>query len=133
MTHGYANMVAHTTLQRREATDVPVDLIEARYADREQMRPIYGAVLALVSAFGDDMEIAPKKASVSLRCAKQFALVEPATKSRVDSGINLASAEPTDRRKAAKGMCTHKVDVDQIDGEVAAWLRRAYEAAVPRS
>lgn len=124
-------MVAHSALQRRASTDAPVDLSEAQYADREQLRPIYDAVLTLMASFGDDVEVAPKKASVSLRRAKQFALVEPATKSRVDLGINLTGAEPTQRLKAAKGMCTHKVAIPDVE-LVGGWLRLAYEAAAPR-
>ncbi|MGB7449335.1 MAG: DUF5655 domain-containing protein [Ornithinimicrobium sp.] len=108
-----------------------MDLSEAQYADREQLRPIYDAVLTLMASFGDDVEVAPKKASVSLRRAKQFALVEPATKSRVDLGINLTGAEPTQRLKAAKGMCTHKVAIPDVE-LVGGWLRLAYEAAAPR-
>ncbi len=91
--------------------------------------------MARVRAFGDDVEVAPKKASVSLRRAKQFALVTPATRSRVDLGVNLTGAEPTERLRAATGMCTRKVALrgaEEVDAEVVEWLRRAYEAAAPR-
>ena len=78
------------------------------------------------------MEIAPKKTSVSLRRSKQFGLIEPATKTRVDIGINLKGDVPTERLLAAGGMCTHNVrvsDVAQVDDELIAWLREAYERA----
>ena len=85
-----------------------------------------------MTEFGNDVELAPKKAGVSLRRSKQFALIEPTTRTRIDIGINLNGISPTDRLKAAGGMCTHKVALtrlDQIDDELAGWLRTAYQQA----
>ena len=130
--HGYANTLVHLATQRAEAGSETVDLVDAQYRGKEHLRPIHDAVIAAVSGFGDDVEIAPKKTSVSLRRSKQFAVVEPATKTRVDIGINLKGDEPTDRLLAAGGMCTHKVrvsDVAQVDDELVGWLREAYERA----
>lgn len=62
--------------------------------DKSGLRPIYEAVVAAVRTFGDDVEIAPKKTSVSLRRSKQFALVQPSTRTRVDLGIQLKGVEP---------------------------------------
>ena len=53
------------------------------------MRPIYDALVKAMSKFGPDVEAAPKKAYVSFRRSKQFAIVQPSTKTRVDVGINL--------------------------------------------
>ena len=65
--------------------------------DQDAQDQIYDAVIKSVSRFGNDVEISPKKAYVSLRRNKQFAIVQPSTKTRVDVGINLKSVEPTDR------------------------------------
>jgi hypothetical protein len=89
-------------------------------------------LIKVVSKFGDDVELAPKKAGVSLRRSKQFALIEPSTKTRIDLGITLKGIAPTDRLKVVGGMCTHKVGVtslDQVDDELIGWLRDAYERA----
>lgn len=131
LTHGYANLIALTALR---APDEPVgeDLVEVQYTGKEHLRPIYDAIVAAVNAFGDDVEVAPKKTSVSLRRAKQFALVTPATRTRVDLGINLKDKTPTDRLVAAGGMCSHKVaitDPTEIDNQVMDWLRTAYDQA----
>lgn len=132
LTHGYANFVA---LRFRAGDTPPVgdDLVEGQYAGAKAgLRPLYEALLSEAKRLGDDVEVAPKKASVSLRRNKQFALLEPATKDRIDVGINLPGMESTDRLKADKGMCTHKVGVravDEIDDELRGWLREAYERA----
>lgn len=90
VTHGFANTIA--LLYRQQAAGgAPAedDLIAAQYATKTVLRPIYEAVVAATAQFGNDVEIAPKKAYVSLRRSKQFAIVKPSTKSRVDSGLNL--------------------------------------------
>ncbi len=133
LTHGYANLVAHAA--REKAAGGPVgeeDLVTAQYVGKEGLRPIYESLIKVVSKFGDDVELAPKKAGVSLRRSKQFALIEPTTRTRIDIGINVKDMAPTDRLKAVGGMCTHKVGVtslDQVDHELIAWLREAYERA----
>ena len=133
LTHGYANLVAHAA--REQAAGGPVDkpdLITAQYTGKDGLRAIYEALVQIVTEFGKDVEITPKKAGVSLRRSKQFALIEPTTKTRIDIGIHLRGISPTDRLRAAGGMCTHKVAItalDQIDNELAAWLRTAYEQA----
>jgi hypothetical protein len=137
MTHGYANTVA--LLFRQQAAGGPQaedDLVASQYAGpKAALRPIYDQVLSAVWGFGDDVEIAPKKAYVSLRRNKQFAIVQPSTKTRVDLGLNLKDVTPTDRLTAGvifSGMCNHLVRLSasqDIDDEVVAWLRQAYDQA----
>ena len=130
--HGYANTLVHLATQRAEGGAGEADLVAAQYQGKEQLRPIYDAVVAAVQDFGDDVEVAARKTSVSLRRSKQFGLIEPATKSRVDIGINLRGEEATDRLLSDGGMCTHKVrvsDVAEVDDELVGWLRAAYARA----
>lgn len=137
MTHGYANTIA--LLYRQQAAGGPPaeeDLIAAQYAGPKQaMRPVYERVLAVVSQFGPDVEIAPKKTYVSLRRKKQFAIVQPSSKERVDLGLNLKGVEATQRLEGGVvfgGMCTHRVrlgDAQDVDAELTAWLKQAYERA----
>jgi len=99
------------------------------------LRPIYDAIIKVVSGFGNDVEIAPKKAYVSLRRNKQFALVQPSTKTRVDVGINLKGQPPTARLEESgsfNAMVSHRVRVTkkgEVDAELESWLKKAYEAA----
>lgn len=134
MGHGYANAVALAARSREEIADVsPLDTLYA--GDKAALRPIYDAIAATVAAFGKDVEFAPKKTYVSLRRAKQFALVQPSTATRVDLGINLKGVELTGKLEASRtwnGMVSHRVrlgSLKDVDKEVKAWLKTAYEQA----
>lgn len=132
VTHGYANGIALQYRSREEST-ADEDLVDAQYSgSKSELRPIYTALVSAVTQFGDDVQISPKKASVSLRRSKQFALIEPASATRIQLGINLKEATPTPRLMAATGMCTHKVSLfstADVDDELVIWLKSAYDIA----
>lgn len=135
VTHGFANTIV--TLARRAAEEKEeVDLVAEQYQGKENLRPIYDRLLTVVQSFGDDVEIAPKKSTVSLRRAKQFALIKPATKTRIDLGLKLRSHDLTDRLGDSGPfgtMCSHRVQlswVEEVDDELVYWLRAAYDEAV---
>ena len=134
LTHGYANLVAHKALEPDGGAPAGDALIDAQYAGAKAgLRPTLDALLAAVRAFGDDVEIAPKKTSVSLRRSKQFAVVTPATKTRVDVGIQL-KGDPAGARLEESGnaMTSHRVrleGVEAVDAELLDWLREAYDRA----
>jgi hypothetical protein len=134
--HGYANLVAHKALKSDAGSAQEDDLIAAMYAgEKAALRPIHDRILGEVSAFGGDVEIAPKKGYVSLRRSKQFALVQPSTKTRVDVGLVLKGEPPAGRLEKSgsfNAMVTHRVRIaaaDDVDAELLAWLRRAYDEA----
>jgi len=135
MTHGYANLVAHEALSSAAIHADDADLVACQYAGKEGLRPIYDRVVAAVESFGDDVELAPKKAYVSLRRRKQFGLVQPSTKTRVDLGIQLVGVEPEGRLETSgsfNSMVSHRVritEVAEVDDELVGWLREAYDAA----
>jgi predicted transport protein len=137
MTHGYANTVALLYRQRAAGGPPPADdLVSAQYeGPKAVLRPVYDAVLSAVEKFGSDVEIAPKKTYVSLRRKKQFAIVQPSTRTRVDLGLNLKGVEPVGRLEGGNvfgGMCTHLVkltSVEEVDDQVKNWLRLAYDQA----
>lgn len=137
VTHGFANTI--TTLYRQHAAGGPPaasDLVSDQYAGAKAgLKPIYDTILAAVGEFGPDVEVAPKKSYVSLRRKKQFAIVQASTRTRVDLGLNLKNADTTERLQsggAFGGMCSHKVALTsaaELDDEVLAWLKEAYEQA----
>jgi hypothetical protein len=137
VTHGYANMIALQALgsDSHTATDGQA-LVDAQFAGaKAALRPIYDSLLTAVRKFGKDVEIAPKKAYVSLRRGKQFAIVQPSTSVRVDVGLVLPGAKPAERLEASgsfNAMMTHRVRVGKptdVDRELIGWLRQAYDLA----
>jgi predicted transport protein len=111
-------------------------LVQAQYAGpKAELRPIYDAILAAVCKLGKDVEVAPKKAYVSLRRSKQFAIVQPSTRTRIDLGIKLTGKEPEGRLEASgswNAMVTHRVRLESkadFDAAVKRWLKQAYAQA----
>jgi len=137
VTHGYANTIVLIFRQQAEGGAPAEDeLVSSQYeGPKTALKPVYEAVVAAAAEFGADIAIAPKKTYVSLRRIKQFANVQAATKTRVDLGLNLKGAEPTERLEGGvvfSGMCTHKVRLSEakdVDEEVIDWLRQAYDLA----
>ncbi len=79
-------------------------------------------------------EIAPKKGYVSLRRKRQFAMIGPAAKTRVEVGLNMKGVQATARlvEMPPGGMCQYKVNVTsvkEVDEELIAWIRQAYGSA----
>jgi len=135
--HGFANLIAHKTLEKAGGGPAGDDeLVAAQYAGgKAGLRPIYEALVAAVKAFGPDVELAPKKAYVSLRRSKQFGLIQPSTATRVDVGINLKGVDAGARLEASgsfNAMVSHRVRVARapdVDAALIGWLRAAYEQA----
>ncbi len=136
VTHGFANLIAHSHLNASSGASSEDDLVEAQYSKaKADLRPIYDKIIKMVSAFGKDVEVSPKKTYVSLRRNKQFALVQPSTKDRVDVGINLKGHDTTDRLEASgsfNAMVSHRVRITSakdVNAELKSWLKKAYDAA----
>ena len=140
MTHGFANLVvleylSGTATAIVNSTPKSDDaLIDAQYSNgKEELRVIYDTIVAAVEKFGKDVEVSPKKAYVSLRRSKQFAIIQPSTRTRVDVGINLNGEPVTDRLEAAgsfNSMVSHRVRVStrkEVNAELKKWLKKAYE------
>ena len=135
--YGDANTLAHVAAGKgiapaAEPGDAaPLDEI---YTGRKaHLRPVHDAVMAAVTPWGE-FEVAPKKGYVSLRRKKQFATLGPKSAERVELGINLREDVGSARVVAQKpgGMCQYAVSLstpDEVDAEVLAVLRRAFDAA----
>ncbi len=110
------------------------DVLDEIYTGpKAPLRSIHDALLAQIRELGE-FEIAPKKGYVSLRRKKQFAMIGPATNTRIEVGINHKTLPGTERLLAQPvgGMCTHKIkltSVSEIDEELLTWLRSAYDSA----
>lgn len=134
MGHGYANAVALEA--RKSDTIIDEDPVDLLYADdKATLRPIYDLIATTVNAFGHDVEFAPKKGYMSLRRAKQFALVQASTATRIDIGINLKGVAPVGKLEASgtwNGMVSHRVrliTLADFNKDVKGWLKLAYAQA----
>jgi len=135
-THGFANMVALKARQADagSATDTN-ELIEKQYKGKEHFRPLYEQLLSTIQAFGSDVEIAPKNSYVSLRRKKQFAILNPATKTRFEIGLNMKGRQAEGKLleiTKANAMCSHQInlaDASEIDAQVIDWVKEAYAGA----
>jgi predicted transport protein len=141
LTHGYANLVVTVARSglpepRPTGAEADADADASLFAGKKEgLRPIWDVLRAELLGLGPDVELAPKKAYVSVRRLKQLALVQPSTATRLDLGLVLKGVEPTERLEAAgsfNAMCTHRVRLespDDVDAEVMGWVREAYERA----
>jgi hypothetical protein len=134
MGHGDANTLTHVWLHRDDGPSTPDDEVERIYAGpKAGLRPIHDAVMAAVEGFGA-FEVAPKKAYLSLRRSRQFAMIGPATKTQVEIGLNVKDLPESPRITAQKpgGMCQYKTrlsDPSEVDDELLGWIRAAYDGA----
>lgn len=128
----YADIVVHKANGTDSGSIDSDELIESQYKGKENLRPIYEALMSNILSLGEDIEIAPKKAYVSLRRKKQFACLKPATKTRFELELILKGQEPEGILQLIPGtgaMCTHKINIeapDQITPEVLDWIKIAY-------
>jgi len=136
MGHGFANLVAHKALASDAGSHEGDDLLAAQYAgSKAALKPVYDKLAKMIEGFGKDVEFSPKKAYMSLRRSKQFALIQPSTATRLDLGLNLKGVAPEGWLEASgswNAMCTHRVKLASaadVDADVKAWLRQAYDAA----
>lgn len=138
--YGDANTVVHfegkplPELGAPAAEPAAGDALDAIYAgNKALLRPLHEALMAKLAALGS-FEVAPKKAYVSLRRSKQFAMVGPATAKQIEIGLNCKTLPEHPRLKAEKpgGMCQATTRIEgeaQIDAELMGWLKAAYDAA----
>lgn len=135
ISHGYANFISLKFREADAGSANADDLIAAQYANKPLLKPVFDALHAHIIKLGADVEVAPKKSAVSMRVKRQFALIQPSSKTRIDLGLKF-------NEKAHKGrletsgpfgtMCTHRVqinDLKQVDDELIGWIKEAYEQA----
>ena len=132
VTHGFANTIVSLSKNNDDSEE---ELVESQYKGKEDLLPIYEKLIEIMSGFGKDVTITPKKTTVSIIRKRQFALIKPATKARIDLGLKLPGVETTDRLENSGPfgtMCTHRVqitDINQLDNQLIDWLKDAYDMA----
>lgn len=131
----YADIIVHKANGTDSGSNDPEALIQKQYEGKEHLKPIYDLLLQKIQSFGEDIEVAPKNAYVSLKRKKQFACLKPATKTRFELELILKGQTPEGILEPISGagaMCTHKIrleNIDQVSEEVIGWAQKAYEKA----
>ncbi|WP_046757914.1 DUF4287 domain-containing protein [Kordia jejudonensis] len=132
VTHGFANTIVH--LSKQDATET-VDLVAVQYEKKQDLKPIYDSLKSYIETLGNDIEFAPKKAYVSVRRKKQFAIIQPSTKTRLDVGLNIKGKEAegiVELSRSFNAMCSHRIrltNTEDISEAVKTWIKEAYDAA----
>ncbi len=137
VSHGFANTISILYRQQTEGGPSGLEeVVAAQYAGpKAGLKPLYDKIAKAVNALGKDVEFAPKKANISLRRNKQFGLIQPSSKDRIDLGLILRGTPAKGRLEDGaswNGMCTHRVRLsspEDFDKEVLSWLKQAYEQA----
>lgn len=133
VTHGFANTIVSLSKDQADSSE---DLLANQYSGKESLKPIYQVLLSIIQGFGKDVVITPKKGSVSFIRKRQFALIKPATKTRIDLGLKLKDVAVQGRLESSGpfgAMCTHRIQltkVSDVDDEVVKWLSKSYKASV---
>lgn len=113
----------------------PDELVEAQYADRPHLRPIYEAIVAAAHTLGP-VTVQTRKGYVSLVTPKRtFAVIRASTRNRIDLGLRLDGEEPSGRLVPAPGLANETINLrlglgspEELDAEALGHLERAYRA-----
>jgi hypothetical protein len=111
------------------------DLVDAQYADRAGLRPVYDAAVTAALGLGE-VHVQARKGYVSLVGPRRtFAVLQASTRSRLDLGLRLPGREPAGRLLSAtsigNGACTVRLAltvVEDLDDEAVGQLTEAWSA-----
>lgn len=126
-------------VQAEYLREAPI-LIEAMFAAKPTLRPLYDRLYSAARALGNDVKICPAKTIVPFYRTHVFAQVKPTTKTRIDLGLALRPFIEDGHKfparlidtggYAKKDRITHRIEIFSlmdIDDEALDWLKQAYE------
>ena len=132
--HVTAQIIAGHLEEDSPSYDDPGRLLDEMYAGpKRSLLKIHDRVVDLAKGFGG-VKMTTCKTYVGLARKRQFAVIQPTTKGRVDLGLAMGKAPASGRLKRAKSVgsarITHAIELHQpkdVDREVEGLLRRAYD------
>jgi hypothetical protein len=115
----------------------PDALLDTMYGgEKAPLRAIYDELAKAARKLGRDVELTVCKTYVGIRRGRQFGLIKPTTRTRVDLGLALPGVKPAGRLLNAGSIgsdrITHRIEIackKDIDGEVLRWLKAAFAAS----
>ena len=110
-------------------------LMEAMFAGKESLRPIYDALLRICLAVGKDVTASPGKTIVPIYRNHVIAQIKPSTKTRIDLGLALGNMKTPKRLIDTGGLqkkdrITRRIEVTEaldLDADLKRWLKTAYD------
>jgi len=137
VSHGFANTIAQLYLKPEllaPKTESEDNLDSELLKGKEDIAEVFQKAKSMFETINGEVEFAYKKTYISLRTPKkQFALLQPSTKTRIDIGLNLKDIEPEGVVEAAGSwntMVSHRIkasSVDELNG-LQSWFQKAYDA-----
>jgi hypothetical protein len=135
LSHASAHRLSLVARARQTPAPTPAAITAALYTGKKTaLIPIHQRLLKFLATLGDDMAQTPKKGYVSLRRRRQFAMIKPGAR-EVNVGLILGKVPIGGRLESAatfNALFSHRVRIrapDEVDAQLAAWLRLAYERA----
>lgn len=137
---GDATMLVHFALQTdgqsaAEASQASMEeiLSEIYSGPKVSLRPLHNLVMEKIHPLGE-FSIAPKKGYLSLRRKRQFAMIGPGSKGRLEIGLNMKGVPPSDRlqEQAPGGMCQYKTYISsssEVDDVLLGYIKVAFLAS----
>lgn len=137
---GDATMLVHfaqqtdgqTAAEAAQAT--PEEILAGIYTgSKTGLLPLHVLVMAKIDQMGN-YTVAPKKGYLSLRRKRQFAMIGPGTKGRLEIGLNMKNMQGSHRliEQPAGGMCQYKIfltSVQDVDDELLGYIKSAFDAS----
>jgi hypothetical protein len=133
---GHANAMAHVILETFDAslsTDQHVD--KHFVGAKATWRPAFDTMMRQVNRFGADVRLSPSDSYISINRGDTKIGIFHVTSKKVNIGLKLRGTPPHGRLEpsgAWNSMVTHRVQVTdprEINDEIVAWLREAYDKA----
>lgn len=129
--HGNAYLLAIRIREHNSGGPETEDnLLDQQYSGaKASLLPIYNKIEEICNAMGDDVTKVIQKTGVAFRRNKMFILVQAPSAKRIQIGINLPNSTTHKRVKAIKGMCSHRIDIielDEVDEQLSDWIQQAY-------
>jgi len=113
------------------------EYVDGQYAGKKSaLRPLFEELLKLGRSLGPDVKVCPCKTMVPFYRRHVFAQIKPTTNSRIDFGLCFTTYNGKLPKRlidtgglAKKDRITHRIEIiaaDQIDADLAKWLKVAY-------
>ncbi|GAC1648494.1 MAG: hypothetical protein NVS4B8_21670 [Herpetosiphon sp.] len=112
------------------------DPVDRQYAGtKASLLPIYQRLTEAARLLGHDVALDAGQSYVAIKRQRQFAVIQPSSRTRVDLGLRLPHLSAAGRLQPARtvggthiNLAVALASVDDIDHEVIGWLSTAYHA-----